>query len=157
VPLFALAAFLAARAWFPLEHGYFSTPPDSPPGIYLTVALTALSVAALFAAAGAAILSGWFRRHGGFLVVAGLAVLASVLPYVLFKWTGDSDTWPWAYFVEHGIASLRFEPRPRSYGIAIQIGLAATAAASVAAQFWAWRSAGSPSGAVTDGARLTHG
>jgi hypothetical protein len=86
-PFFALAVFFAIRSWNPLGNGYFSSYPDNPDGLYLTIAGVGASVAALFAAAGLVIASRSFRWHGGFLVIAALAVLASALPYLLFKWT----------------------------------------------------------------------
>jgi hypothetical protein len=108
-PLFVLAAFFAARSWDPLGNGYLSTYPDSPDGLYLTMAGVGLAVAALFATIGAGIASTWFRRHGGFLVIAALAVLVSTLPYVLFKWTSVPETWPWAYLIQDQIGWLGFE------------------------------------------------
>jgi len=132
-PFFALAALFASRSWDPLANGYFASNRDSPDGVYLTTAGIGLSVAALLAAMGLAIVWAWFRRNGGFLVIAGLAILASLLPLVLFKWTGSPDTWPWPHFVEEGIGWLQFDPLPRAVGVAIQLGLAVVAAAAAAA------------------------
>ncbi len=155
-PFFALAVFFAIRSWNPLGNGYFSSDPDSPNGLYLTIAGVGASIAALFAATGLAIASRWFCRHGGFLVIAALAVLASALPYVLFKWTTQPESWPWAYLVQDWIGWLRFEPRPRSYGIAIQLALALVAVASVGAQvsLW-WLRSGGPGRARASGNRAT--
>jgi hypothetical protein len=97
------------------------------------------SLAVLFAAIGVVIASEWFRRHGGFLLTAALAIVASALPYLLFTWTSERDVWPWGLVVTDWIAWLRFEPRPRAYGIAIQIALALLAVAAVAAQLALWR------------------
>jgi hypothetical protein len=133
-PFFALAVFFAIRSWNPLGNGYFSSYRDDPTGLYLTMAGLGASIAALFAATGLVIASRWFRRHGGFLVIATLAILASALPYVLLKWTTRPESWAWAYLVQGWIGWLRFEPRPRSYGIAIQITLALVAVASLGAE-----------------------
>jgi hypothetical protein len=143
-PFFALAIFFAIRSWNPLGNGYFSSYRDSPTGLYLTMAGLGASIAALFAAAGFVIASRWFRRHGGLLVIAALAVLVGALPYVLLKWTTRPESWAWAYLVQGWIGWLRFEPRPRSYGIAIQIALAFVAIASVGTEVSLWwlRSAG---------------
>jgi hypothetical protein len=144
-PFFALAVFFAIRSWNPLGNGYFSSYPDNPDGLYLTIAGVGASVAALFAAAGLVIASRSFRWHGGFLVIAALAVLASALPYVLFKWTTKPETWPWVYFVHTSTGWLRFGGSyPRSYGIAIQIALALVAVAAVGTEVSLWwlRSAG---------------
>jgi hypothetical protein len=138
IPLFAVAGLFALRSWYPLDSGYFSDYPDSPDGLYLTVAATGIAIAALFAAAGSLVIWRRLRAFGGFLVLAGAAAIASTLPYMLFKWTSQPDTWPWAFFVQDWIAWLHFAPRPRSVGIAIQIGLAVVVAASVLAQVVTW-------------------
>jgi hypothetical protein len=138
VLLFGLAAFFAIRSWNPLSNGYLLDYKDSPDGVYLTMAGIGASIAALFAAAGVLVWSRWFRRHGGFLLVAGLATIASVLPYVLFKWTSEPETWPWAFLVQDWIGWLRFAPRPRSDGLLIQAVLAVVVLAAVAGQFVEW-------------------
>jgi hypothetical protein len=46
IPLFAGAALFAVRSWNPLGNGYFSTYPDDPDGLYLTVAATGIAIAA---------------------------------------------------------------------------------------------------------------
>jgi hypothetical protein len=138
VPLFALAGLFALRSWNPLD-GYLDGYRDSPDGVYLTTAGIGMALAALFAAIGLALVSRRFRRHGGFLAIAGLAVVASLLPALLFKWSGSQDTWPWPSFVEEGIGWLRFDRLPRAYGFAIQIGLAVVALTAAVAQVRTWR------------------
>jgi hypothetical protein len=72
-------------------------------------------------------------------VIAALAIVASALPYLLFKWTSEPDAWPWPYFVEgDGLNWLRFDERPRSHGIAIQVVLAVIAVVAFAAQLALW-------------------
>src|SRR6266540_3443676 len=157
-PFFALAVFFAIRSWNPLGNGYFSSDPDSPNGLYLTIAGVGASIAALFAATGLAIASRWFCRHGGFLVIAALAGRASALPYVLFKWTTQPDSWPLAYLVQDWLGWLRFEPRTRSYGIAIQLAPGLVAVASGGAQgAGRWLAAGRAGRARASGNRATEG
>ena len=153
IPFFALAAFFAVRSWNPLGNGYFASYKDSPDGLYLTVAGTGLAVAAMFAAAGLLIVSRRFRRYGGFVVLAAAAGAASLLPYVLFKWTTRPETWPWAFFMQDWIAWLRFAPRSRSVGIVIQIVLAVVVMAAVAAQWSTWWRLRRPPSANTAGGR----
>lgn len=137
---FLTAAFLAVRSWWPLEHGYFSEYPDSPTGLYFTMAGIGVAVAAIFASAGLLLVSRRFRVYGGFLLLAAAAAAASVLPYVLFKWTSVPETWPWAFLVQEAIGWLQFEPRPRSDGIAIQIALCLLVGLALVAQVATWRS-----------------
>jgi hypothetical protein len=133
-PFFAVATFLAIRTWNPLGNGYLADYQDSPDGLYLTMAAIGLALALLFAAVGLLIAWRAFQRYG-FLLVAALAVVAGALPYVLFKWTSDSETWPWAFLVEDWISWLGFAPRARTYGIGIQVLLALITVASVVAHF----------------------
>jgi hypothetical protein len=145
LPLFAFAVFCVVRSWYPIREGYFSDG-DNPDGVYLTVAATGVAIAAVFAAA--ALLIAWpsFRRYGGFFLLAAAAVAASVLPYLLFKWTTEPETWPWAYLVQNRsgwqvpnwLGWRDFAPRSRSIGIRIQIGLAIVVAVAVAAQLLYW-------------------
>jgi hypothetical protein len=136
---FLLAAFLAVRSWWPLEHGYFSEYPDSPTGLYFTMAGTGAALAAVFATTGMLLLSHRFRAYGGFILLAAAAATAGALPYVLFKWTSVPETWPWALLVQDWIGWLRFERRPRSDGIAIQIALGLLVALALVAQVAIWR------------------
>jgi hypothetical protein len=140
VPLFALAVFFALRCWYPIRDGFFVYN-DNPRGEYLTVAATGGAIAAMFATAGLLIAWRDFWKYGGFLVVAVAAVVASVLPYLLFNYIGVPNEYyrygkwpPWAFFIQDRIAWLHFALRPRSTGIKIQIGLAVVAAVAVAAQ-----------------------
>ena len=132
-PLFALAVFFAIRSWNPLGNGYLLNYKDSPDGVYVTMAGIGISIAALFAAAGLVFAWPSFRQRGGLLVVAALATIAGVLPYVLFKWTSEPETWPWAFLVDDWISWLRFAPRPRRDGLVIQAALAAITFAAIAA------------------------
>jgi hypothetical protein len=129
---------MLVRSWNPLGNGYWSSYHDSPEGLYLTMAAIGVAVAAVFLTTGVLLLSRGFRVYGGFVLLACSAIAASTLPYVLFKWTSVPDTWPWAFLVQDWIAWLHFAPRPRSYGIAIQIALAIVAVAALAAQFAVW-------------------
>jgi hypothetical protein len=132
VPLFALAAFVARRGgWNPLAHAYYADYKDSPEGLYLTMAAIGFALAALCAAIGLLLVSRASRRYG-FLVVAALAVAASLLPALLFKWTSKPDTWPWVFGVGW-LGWLHFDVRARSIGLLIQAALAAIAVASIAA------------------------
>jgi len=145
LPLFALAVFSLVRSWYPIREGYFSDG-DNPDGVYLTVAATGVAIAAMFAAAGLLIAWPGFRRYGGFFLLAVAAAAASVLPYLLFKWTTEPETWPWAYFVQNRIGWqvpnwlgwMDFAPRRRLIGIRIQIGLAIVVAVAVATQLLYW-------------------
>jgi hypothetical protein len=138
LPMFALAAFFVVRSWYPFRDGYF-THHDNPKLQYLTVAATGAALAAMFAAAG--LLIAWPRfRRSGFFLLAGAAVAASALPYLLFHWDHVPKTWPWAYFVQNLIGWLHFAPRPRSTGITIQLVLAIVVAVAVGAQLlYRWR------------------
>lgn len=150
-PLFALAVFFAIRSWNPLGNGYFSSYKDSPDGLYLTVAAIGVAIGAMFAATGLLVTWRGFRTYGGFFLLAAAAVAASVLPYVLFKWTSEPETWPWAFFVQEWIAWLHFAPRSRAVGITIQIGLAVVVAAAVVAQLLTWWKPSRLRGAETGG------
>ena len=138
-PFFALAVFFAIRSWNPLGNGYFASYKDSPDGLYLTVTAIGVAIAAIFAAAGLLIAWRGFRTYGGFLVLAAAAFAASVLPYELFKWTTERDSWPWAFFVQDWIAWLHLAPRSRATGIVIQVGLAAVVVGAVLAQLLTWK------------------
>jgi hypothetical protein len=132
VPLFALAAFVARRGgWNPLAHGYYADYKDSPDGLYLTMAAIGFALAALCVAIGLLVVSRASRRYG-FLVVAILAVTASVLPALLFKWSSKPDTWPWVFGVGW-LGWLHIDVRARSVGLLIQAALAAIAVASIVA------------------------
>jgi hypothetical protein len=100
------------------------------------------SLAALSAVIGLLVASRWFRQNGGLLLIAALAIVASTLPYLLFQWTTDRDAWPWGWaHLVHDSGQrgwLRFEARPRSDGIAIQVALTLVAAAALAAQLALW-------------------
>jgi len=150
-PLFALAVFFAIRSWNPLGNGYFSGYKDSPDRLYLTVAAIGVAIAAMFAATGLLVAWRGFRTYGGFVLLAAAAVAASVLPYVLFKWTSEPETWPWAFFVQDWIGWLHFAPRSRAVGITIQIGLAVIVAAAVVAQLLTWLNPSRLRGAETGG------
>ena len=115
------------RSWGALHTGPEA---DSPTNLYLTVAATGLALATLLAAIGLLIARPSFRGHG-LLIVAAAAAAASVLPFLLFKWTSTPDTWPWVYFMREWISLLGFAPRPRAVGIALQVVLAAIAASAL--------------------------
>jgi hypothetical protein len=136
---FLIAAVFLERTWNPLGNGYWSGYRDSPDGLYLTMAAIGGCLATAFLTSGILLLSRRFRVYGGFAVLAAAALIASLLPYVLFKWTSEPETWPWAFLIEDSIAWLHFAPRPRADGIAIQIGLAAVTIGALAAQFAVWR------------------
>jgi hypothetical protein len=135
LPLFVAAAWLAHRSWRPLGNGYFSEYPDDPTGLYFTIAGVGASVAAIALTAGVLLVWPRFRRRGGFIVLSALAVIASITPYFLFKWTSRPDTWPWAYFVQNATGWLGIEPRSRGVGVEIQVALAVIAGTSLAAHF----------------------
>jgi hypothetical protein len=137
---FAVAAFFAERSWLPLGDGYFSEYPDSPDGLYFTMAGIGAALAAIFATTGLLLLSRRFRIYGGFALLATAAAAAGVLPYLLFNWAHVQHTWPWAFLVQDAIGWLRFEQRPRSDGIAIQIALALLVLLALLAQVAIWRS-----------------
>ncbi len=134
-PFAALALLFLMPAWNPLGNGYFADYRDSPTGLYLTIAGIGLTLAALFGAIALTLAWPAFASRGGLLLTAALAVVASVLPYVLFKWTTEPETWPWAHLVQDAIGWLRFDGRPRSDGLAIQFALAIVAVGSVALHF----------------------
>jgi hypothetical protein len=67
-----------------------------------------------------------------------LAVVAGVLPALLFNWASESVTLPWAYVVGDMFWWLRFHPRPEWYGLAIQAILALVAVGAGALQLSIW-------------------
>jgi hypothetical protein len=136
---FFLAAFFLMRSWYPLGDGYFSEYPDSPNGLYFTMAGIGAALAAIFATTGLLIVSRRFRVYGGFLVLAAAAAAASILPALLFNWAHVPHTWPWALLGRDSIGWLRFEPLTRNEGIAIQIALGLLVALALVAQVGTWR------------------
>jgi hypothetical protein len=136
--LFVVAGFFAFRSWYPLGDGYFSAYKDDPDGLYWTVAGTGLAVAMIFAVSALLVVSRRFRLYGGFLLLGASSVVASVMPYVLFKWTTEDETWPWAFFVHNSIGWLHFRGRPESDGLVIQAALGSLAAAAFVTQAIVW-------------------
>jgi len=95
--LFLVAGFFLVRSWNPLGNGYFSDYPDSPDGLYFTMAGIGAALAAIFATTALLLVSRRFRAYGGFLLLAGAAAAASLLPYLLYNWSHMPKTWPWCF------------------------------------------------------------
>jgi hypothetical protein len=136
---FFLAAFFLVRSSYPLRDGYFSEYPDSPDGLYFTIAGIGAALGAIFATMGLLVLSRRLRVYGGFLLLAAAAAAASSLPALLFKWAHVPHTWPWVLLGRDSIGWLRLEPLTRNEGIAVQIALGLLVALALAAQIGTWQ------------------
>ena len=146
-PLVAWAALIAYRAWNPLYHGCSGQCKDSGGPVCLSMAAVMFAVAVLLATVAAVIASPPARRYG-YLVIACLAVIASVLPALFFKWDSRPDSWPWIWIAERrDLGWLRFDQSPRDWfwaelpsahwvGVTMQLVLALSAAAAVVAHIW---------------------
>jgi hypothetical protein len=139
MPFLALALFFAIRSLEPIRLSFTSATRADPRGFFLTVAAIGLSLAALFCAAGFAVVSHRFRLYGGFLVVSTAAVAASLLPQLVFRWTVARYALPWVHFAQDGFVYLGFGQRTLREGLVIQEDLAVTAVASAGAQVIFWR------------------
>jgi hypothetical protein len=141
--LCAYAALLARRGWEAADN-YFADYKDSPDGVYVSQGATMFSVALLIAAA--AVVIAWpFARRYGYLVIACLALIASIVPALLFKWDSRPDNWPWVWLADgrYDFGWLRLErgdghwnywpywPAPQWVGVALQLLLAAVVIVSL--------------------------
>lgn len=142
VVLLAYVALITRRAWEAADN-VFADYKDSPDGVYLSIGAIMFSAALLVAAAAVVIAWPSARRYG-YLVIALLAAIASIVPALLFKWSSAPNDWPWVWVADHGdLGWLRVErgdghwnywpywDAPHSVGVAIQVLLAALAIGAV--------------------------
>lgn len=129
--LFAAAVFFAIQSSHPLRYGYFSDYQDDPDGVYFTAAGVSAAIAILFGALALGLLSGWFRRHGGLVLIVFLAVLVSTLPFVMRLWGYGPAIWSWPHL---GHSAYRIGPHSRFWGAVVQVVLAGVFIAALAAQ-----------------------
>jgi hypothetical protein len=143
VVLLAYAALITRRAWEAADN-VFADYKDSPDGLYLSNGAIMFSVALVIAAVAVVIAWPSARRYS-YLVIACVALTASFLPALLFKWSSRPDNWPWVWLADNDFdfGWLRLErgdghwnywtywDAPHRVGLAFQLLLAAVAIAAV--------------------------